>query len=265
MRSYGRIIRIGVLVIAIIAIGVGLYYFLHERPAEVPPLTGQPGEEHISLPPEKPIPFITLPALNQSDEWLRKRAKDLPNYSKLAEWLKVNDLIRRITAAVDNIADGMSPRAHLGFLDPKKAFRVAKKGENLIINPQSYHRYDRAADTFASLDAATVVRIFQELKPLFQEAYKELGYPRRDFQETLIRAIKELLETPMVEGNITVMEGVISYHMVEEDLEDLNEAQKHLLRMGPQNTRKIQNKLREMAVALGVPENQLPRVQVHGK
>jgi len=265
MHSYGRVIGIGVLVIAIIAIGVGLYYFLHERPADGPPLPEQPAKEHISPPPEKPIPFITLPALNQSDEWIRKKTKELSNYSKLAEWLKVNDLIRRITAAVDNIADGMSPRAHLGFLDPKKAFRVTKKGDHLIINPQSYHRYDRVADTFASLDAAGAVQIFQELKPLFQEAYKELGYPRRDFQETLIRAIKELLDTPVVEGNIRVMEGVISYHMVEENLEDLDDAQKHLLRMGPENTRKIQNKLREMAVALGVSENQLPRVQVYGK
>jgi hypothetical protein len=265
MRSYGRIIGIGVLVIAIIGLGVGLYYFLYERPAEGPPLPGQPAKEHITPPPEKQIPFITLPTLSQSDEWIRKRAKELSNYSKLAEWLKVNDSIRRITAAVDNIADGLSPRAHLGFLDPKKAFQAAKKGGNLIIDPQSYHRYDRVADTFASLDAAGAVRIFQELKPLFQEAYKELGYPNRDFQETLIRAIKELLDTPVVEGDIALKEGVISYYMVDEDLEGLNDAQKHLLRMGPQNTRKIQNKLRAMAVALGVPENQLPRVQMYGK
>src|SRR3989304_6054817 len=168
MQSHGRIIGIGVLVIAIIGIGVGLYYFLHERPAEAPPLTEQPavkpGEKAL---PAKEIPFITLPALNDSDEWVRKKAKDLSTYAKLAEWLKVNDLIRRITAAVDNIAEGVSPRAHLGFLTPQKAFRAVKKGENLIINPQSYHRYDLVADAFASLDAAGVVRIFRQLKPLF--------------------------------------------------------------------------------------------------
>jgi len=265
MRSYGRNIGIGVLVVAIVAIGIGLYYFLRDRTAEVPPAPGQSAKERISPPAEKQIPFITLPGLNQSDEWLRNRAQELLNYPKLAEWLKVNDLIRRITAAVDNIAEGLSPRAHLGFLDPKKTFRVAQKGQNLIINPQSYHRYDRVADTFASLDAAGVVRIFQELKPLFQEAYRELGYPHQDFQETLIRAIKVLLGTPIVEGDIALKEGVISYFMVDEDLEGLSDAQKHLLRMGPKNTRKIQDKLREMAVALGVPENQLPNPQGHAK
>jgi hypothetical protein len=92
-----------------------------------------------------------------------------------------------------------------------------------------------------------------------------LGYPHQDFQDTLIRAIKELLGTPIVEGDIALKEGVISYYMVDEDLEGLSDAQKHLLRMGPQNTRKIQNKLREMAVALGVPESQLPNAQAFGK
>lgn len=265
MGSYAKIIGIGLVVIAIISAGLGIYYFLYERPAKESLLIGQPGEKHVSPPlgekavSGKEVPFISLPALNDSDEWFRQKAKDLSTYAKLAEWLKINDLIRRITAAVDNIADGMSPRAHLKFLAPNKSFTVVKKREKLYLNPQSYRRYDLIADVFSSLDANGAVRIFRELKPLFQEAYRELGYPRQDFQETLIRAIKELLDTPIVERDIVVKEAVITYQMVDEDLEDLSDAQKHLLRMGPQNVRKIQNKLREMALALGVPENQLPK------
>lgn len=271
MGSYGKIIGIGLLVIAIIGAGLGIYYFFYERPAKAPLSTGQPAAKHISpllgekAVSGKEVPFIFLPALNDSDEWFRKKAKDLSTYAKLAEWLKIDDLIRRITAVVDNIADGMSPRAHLRFLAPSKSFTVVKKREKLYLNPQSYRRYDLVADAFASLDANGAVRIFRDLKPPFQEAYRELGYPNQDFQETLIRAIKELLGTPIVEGDIVVEEAVITYQMVDEDLEDLSDAQKHLLRMGPQNIRKIQNKLRAMAVALGVPENQLPKPQVYKK
>ena len=54
-----------------------------------------------------------------------------------------------------------------------------------------------------------------------------------------------------------------TYQMVDDNLEDLDDAQKDLLRMGPQNIRKIQNKLREMALALEIPENQLPKPQVY--
>jgi hypothetical protein len=138
-----------------------------------------------------------------------------------------------------------------------------KKGEEICLNPQSYRRYDLLADAFASLDANASVRIFRELKPLFQEAYRELGYPNKDFQKTLVQAIKELLSTPIVKGDIVVEQGVITYQMVDENLKDLDGAQKDLLRMGPQNIRKVQNKLREMALALGVPENQLPQPKLY--
>ena len=262
MGDHGKIIKIGLVVIAIIA-ALGIYYYFSEKPAEqpagkpvIPPLDGK----GVS---EKEVPFISLPALKESDEWFRKRVKDFATYPKLVEWLKINNLIRRITAAVDNIADGISPRPHLKFLAPDKGFTVVKRGEKLYLNPKSYRRYDLVADAFASLDAHEAVRIFRELKPLFQEAYRELGYPNQDFQQTLIRAIKELLGTPIVDGDIFVEQAVMSYWMVDEDLENLSDAQKNLLRMGPGNIRKIQNKLREMALALGVPENQLPKPQVY--
>ena len=268
MGNYGKIIGIGLVVIVIIAAGLGIYYYFYGRPVKAPISTEEPAAKQISPPLEKPVsgkevPVISLPALRDSDEWLRKKLKDLSSYPKLAEWLKVNDLIRRIAAAVDNIAHGMSPRAHLKFLTPNKSFTVVNKGEELYLNPQSYRRYDLVADAFASLDAKGAVRIFREVKPLFQEAYQELGYPNQDFQETLVQAIKELLGTPIVKGDIVVVQGVTTYQMADENLEDLDDAQKDLLRMGPQNIRKVQNKLREMALALGVPENQLPKARVY--
>ena len=270
MGRYGKIIGMGLAVIAIIVAGLGIYYHFSVKPAEKPfspespaaKSTSPPDEKGIS---EKEVPHLHLPSLKESDEWFRKRIKDFRSYPKLAEWLKVNDLIRRITAAVDNIADGQSPRPHLKFLAPGKEFSVVKKQEKLYLNPQSYRRYDLVAEALASLDAHETVQVFREIKPLFQEAYRELGYPNEDFQNTLIRAIRELLGTPLVEEDIVLEQAVATYQMADEDLEDLSDAQKHLLRMGPQNVRKIQSKLREMALALGVPENQLPNPQGHAK
>ena len=268
MGSYGRIVGIALVVVVIVAAGLGVYYYLHQKPAKAPTSIEEPAGKQTSPSVEKPvpgkeIPLTALPALRDSDEWLRKKLKDLSPSRKLAEWLQLNDLIRRITAAVDNIAHGMSPRAHLKFLTPPKPFAVVKKGEEIYLNPQSYRRYDLVADVFASLNAESAVRIFREAKPLFQEAYRELGYPNQDFQETLIQAIKELLGTPIVKGDIVLVQGVTTYQMADENLEDLDDAQKDLLRMGPQNMRKIQNKLREMALALEVPESQLPKSRVY--
>jgi hypothetical protein len=91
-----------------------------------------------------------------------------------------------------------------------------------------------------------------------QEAYKDLGYPDTDFDTTLIRAIVEMLQVPVVK-DILLEKKVVSYAMVDPELEGLSQAQKHLLRMGPENILRIQSKLRDLAQALGIPSSRLPR------
>ena len=115
----------------------------------------------------------------------------------------------------------------------------------------------QVADAFASLDTEGSIRLFRQLKPVIQEAYRDLGYPDQDFQDTLVKAIQELLRVPVVK-DVLVQKKVVSYEMIDPQLEKLSQAQKHLLRMGPENVQKIQSKLRELALALGVPSSKLP-------
>ena len=71
--------------------------------------------------------------------------------------------------------------------------------------------------------------------------------------DTRIQTIQKVLEAPTVETEILLKEEGkgVNFLYVDDALEDLNAVQKHTLRMGPKNTRKIQQKLREMALALG--------------
>ena len=48
------------------------------------------------------------------------------------------------------------------------------------------------------------------------------------------------------------------YAYDDERLESLTRAQKQLLRMGPRNVRIIKEKLRAIALALGIPSRELP-------
>jgi hypothetical protein len=279
MEEKSKKILIGVVSVVIIGVSAGLLYWYYQRPFEVPPpreeqapgkpsLPSAPGavpEAKKELPPPSPTATAPLPDLNQSDDYVLELMKGLSSHAKLAAWLKIENIIRVITASVDNIARGLSPRPHLGFLSPGKAFMVNEKAGKLYIDPQSYTRYNLVADVFASLDASKTIKVYRELEPLFQQAYRELGYPDRDFKDTLIQAIKRLISTPVVQREFLVKEAEkgINYQIVEEDLEGLSPAQKHLLRMGPNNTRKIQKKLREMALTLGVPEGELPKIIIY--
>jgi len=66
----------------------------------------------------------------------------------------------------------------------------------------------------------------------------------------LLKAIKELLKVPVVEGKIEVVPRVTTYVYKQEELEKLSDAQKHLLRMGPSNVEIIETKLQEFYEAL---------------
>ncbi len=197
--------------------------------------------------------------LDQSDDVVRSRAADLSSNSVLSQWLKSKDLIRRFVAAVDNIAQGETPSSHIDFFKPADNFDVVVRDGTVLLDPSSYERYNIVANVFSSLNTKLTVRLYWLFSSTLQEAYKELGYPDRVFQKTLVMAIAELLKVPVLEQDLEVERDVLSYRIVDPRLESLNPAQKHLLRMGPENVEIIQSKLRELAKELGVPESDLPQ------
>jgi hypothetical protein len=227
-------------------------------PSSGEPLEAQPGqadeEGAAPTPVEESLP---LPALDESDALVREMAEGASARPELRTWLQAPDLIRRMVAGVANVADGESPRGQLTFLKPREPFRVVEEEGRLVADPRSYARYDVAADVFASLDVPTVIRAYRLLQPLFEQAYAELGLTDSSFEETLGRAIAEILGTPRVEGAAELRRVAGFYEYADQELEGLSLAQRHLLRMGPRNALRIQAKLREIQRGLGLAEDQV--------
>lgn len=260
---------IGLAVAACVVVGGALFW---QRSRSAPaPQAAAPAAPAPAAPAAAPQAPLVIPAppvidLAHSDDVFREKAKMLSSLPKFAAWLKTEDLVRRLAAAVFCVADGTSPRDSLGFWSPGKKFKVKKVKGALFIDPKSYARYDLVAGVVASVDAQAAAALIKEMTPYFQAASKELSAPPRDFQATVVKAIESLLKTPVVERDIPLREKVISFSIAplpDVQLEDLNAAQKHLLRMGPKNTVKIQAKLRDIALALGVPPDQLPRQKIY--
>lgn len=253
-----RVAGLGILVL-VVAGGLGL---LLSRACGRTPSPAPTPAATVATPAPSPLPTaspavtppIQLPALDQSDALVRRLAAGLSARPELAAWLATDGLIRRFVAAVDNVADGALPTKQLDFLRPRERFSVSgERDRRVVIDPRSYHRYDAVAAVFASVDAAGAVRLYRSLKLLVDAAYKDLGYPDRDFDDTLGRAIAMLLEAPVLEGPVELTHRVISYRFADPKLEALPDARKALMRMGPRNERLIQAKLRELAGALGRP------------
>jgi len=195
--------------------------------------------------------------LDTSDAVIRELVAGLSSNPKLAAWLVNEDLVRRFVAAVNNIADGVSPRSQLEFLRPKQAFKVKDLGEGVfVIDPASYRRYDLVAEVFDSLDTAGTAALYRELKPLIDDAYAEIGAPGTTFDQRLNAAFDQLLAVPIVEDPQEVNPLIVTYRWRDESLESLSGVQRHLLRMGPENVATIQHKLGELRAAIAATNQQ---------
>jgi hypothetical protein len=194
-----------------------------------------------------------LPPLDLTDPVVRELLRGLSSRPELATWLATDGLIRNFVASVDAVANGGTPSAHLRRLAPSRPLAVESKGERLTIDRRSYERYDGIATTVDTLDADGLARAYATLRPRLQEAYRELGYPEGNFDAAVERALGTLLSAPLVEGTVEVQRAPVLYQFVNPRLERLSPAQKQLLRMGPRNQRVIQDKLRAVARALGIP------------
>lgn len=256
MEEQKKVIAAGIIFILLIAAAAVVYYFfIYPKPKEEPTestetVQEQPaGEEKIEPEKEKIEPLDV--SLDESDALIRELVKELSSHPELAVWMMRNELIRKFVAAVDNIANGHSPAPQIDFFEPKGEFKVHEELGEYSIDPESFERYDIAAEVFASLDTKGCVTLYKKLMPVIQEAYKDLGYPDKDFNDTLKKAMMDLLEVPVVDEPIILEKKVVTYMMADPDLEALSAAQKHLLRMGPANVSGIQGQLRMMARSLG--------------
>ncbi|MCH9647101.1 MAG: DUF3014 domain-containing protein [Deltaproteobacteria bacterium] len=242
-----------VVVILLLLLGAGgLAYFYLRQPPPPPPLSEitlpQPEPEPApQLPPmEEAKEEIDLPPLEESDSFLREAVSNLSAHPQLAKWLVTEGLARRFVVVVDNLAEGVSPRVHLPFLGPKGSFQVVEEAGEVRVDPVSFQRYDTVTDAFTSLDLAGTTELYDQLEPLFQEAYEELGYPDRAFHGTLVKAIDHLLATPVPTGDEVLAQKVLTYDYSDPRLAGLSPAQQQLLRTGPDNVRRIQAKLRQI-------------------
>lgn len=256
-----------VALVAAAALAVAGWLWLRGRPETAPEA---PAEDAAPvLPPEAAAPAVDeepldLPPLAASDELVRRLVARLSESPALASWLAGEELVRRFVLVVDNVAVGVLPRKEVPSLAPEERFRAIEPEEGPArIDPASYRRYDPAAAVVASLDSRGTVELYRRLRPLIDEASREnLGYGAEVFDETLRRAILHLLEAPVPAAPPALERRLLSYHYADPRLEELTGAQKQLLRMGPENQRRVQAKLRQLARLLEVPEERIPPERV---
>jgi hypothetical protein len=219
----------------------------------------------VNRPPETATPVATrgteaavkaadparpLPMLGQMDTFLRALLGTLSAHPDFARWLATDDLIHQMANVIDRISRGLSPAAEVAVLRPPGDFAVAGRGSPTI-SPVSYRRYDGLATIVESLDAKAVVEAYRTIHPRLDEAYRALGRTEGSVDHAIDVALQTLIETPVPDEPLRVSSGKgTTYAFADAEYEALQPAQKQLLRMGPDNMRRIQPRLREIQALL---------------
>lgn len=196
----------------------------------------------IEVPPEPAVieEVVELPTLNMSDAFVLTRLGALETGARLLELLSSEELIRRFVVFVENVSQGSLPQLEYPVRRLQQPMAVREVDENLYeMQTVSYQRYTPLIDALTTVNPEQALAIYRVLKPLFQEAFAEIGYPNRNFDEVVIRAIDNVLNAQTAEGPFQLVKPKVMYVYADASIESMTPVEKQLLRMGPQNAEKL--------------------------
>lgn len=241
------------------AIGIGLYLASTGKPpvTELPGTSGAPPAAAAPTPApskiEYPIDRVAaaqgdgapLPALDASDAAVLAALGALAG-DGLAALLNPEHVIQRIVATIDSL-----PRQKIATdALPVRGASGTFTASGNAIDAKNYARYATYAAIAKSMDAQKVVAWYVHYYPLFQEAYRELGYPDGYFNDRLVAVIDHLLATPDLPEPPALTQSKVMYEFADPALESRSAGQKLLLRSGPENEAAVKAKLREIRALL---------------
>ncbi len=210
------------------------------------PVERPPGTTALTPAPEPVAEVVELPPLNTSDPFVLERVTGMEFGDTLTNFIATEDLVRRFVVFAENVSDGSLPQLDYPVRGLPQAMAVRELDENLYeMQPVSYQRFTPIVDALAAMEPEQGMAMYRVLKPLLQEAYAEIGYPNRDFDEAVVKAIDEILAARTAEGPFQLVKPKVMYVYADAEIESMSPVEKQLLRMGPANARKLKAALEQ--------------------
>lgn len=198
------------------------------------------GVDPTLLPAEQEVAATEpLPALDESDVVVKQKLLALPWKAGLSSLFVSEELVRRFVVQIDNIAQGRLVPEQALFKGLTQDFKAKQNGQQYQLDVANYQRYQRYLDLLESAPKAEVAALFNQLYPLMQQAYLELGYPEAQFRDRVQQAITLLLAAPEIaDGPMLVLDSV-QYTFADGEIEQLSMAHKQMVRLGLKNQQRL--------------------------
>lgn len=254
------------------AAGAAWWFWLRPAglPAVPPPVAGMPKDVPAAMAqppmpeasgPQNPMDGLApaeeaLPPLAESDAYLAERIGELMGRGKVTDFLLTEGLVRRLVATVDNLGRAQAPSRMWPVKPMPERFTVEGLDGAQTIAASNASRYEAFLNFAEAVPMGPAVALYARLYPWFQQAYEELGYPRRYFNDRLVAVLDHLLLAPQPAGPLRVKLTAVNtelpdpqpwvrYEFADPALQALSSGQKILVRMGPANAVRAKALIRE--------------------
>lgn len=219
--------------------------------------TAAPAIQHPMEPPtaEAGAAPAPLPSLADADALVRELATGLITSKSVVTFLQMDGFIRRVVATVDNLPREQAPLMMWPVYPTPQRFSTQRSDTGVdTIHPSNSQRYVPLVQLIESVDSAKAVAIYRRLYPLFQQAYEELGFPGRYFNDRLVQVLDHLIATPVqtgplpvtlveVKGEVPSTRPWVRYEFADPALQSMSAGQKMLMRTGAENHQRLRAKL----------------------
>ncbi len=228
-----------------------------EPPAAVASAPAAPAIQHPVEPPptETAVEPTPLPALAEADALVRELVTGVITSKDVVTFLQMDGFIRRVVATVDNLPREQAPPMVWPVNPTPQRFSTQRTDTGVEnIHPDNSQRYGPFVRLIESVDTAKAVAVYRRLYPLFQQAYEELGFPGRYFNDRLVQVLDHLIATPVqtgplavtlveVKGEVPSIRPWVRYEFADPALQSMSAGQKMLMRTGADNHQRLRAKL----------------------
>ncbi|GAB2489610.1 DUF3014 domain-containing protein [Arenimonas alkanexedens] len=218
-------------------------------PAPTPPPEQFPIEDVTVLPEDVATP---LPPLDQSDAEALSALSAAAGGADLSSVLRAQFLLPRLVATIDALPRASVTQNIYPARPVAGSLVVAEDAGQVLLAPGNDARYGAAVALFESVDSQRLVSAYVRFYPLLQQAYRDLGVSDRPFNDRLVEVIDHLLAAPTPEGPLALVRvpDKPRWAFADPRLEAASVGHKALFRLGPEQARRVKDKLRELRALL---------------
>ena len=246
-----------VVAIAAAILGAVAYFGLKQmQPEQQSRATTPPAPEAVQPAPEMaapvpgpqaryPIPSEQKPA-EGGESGLWNAVTGLVAGKSLDGVLIRQDFVSHVVATVDNLPQRKIPRRLMPVQPPAGVLAVIGQHDSATLSPANSVRYEAYMRLMQAIDTGRLIAVYTTYYPLFQQAYRDLGYPNGYFNDRVVEAIDDMLAAPDLPEPPVLNQPKVFYLFEDPRLEALSAGQKLMIRIGPLNAAKVKAKLREI-------------------